>query len=75
MYPKRAGQWKTGGYGFYHVKANASRTSEHLVDAMEKPGVYWERLDQFKEEGLEELEKKVSQGKPEGNGVRKGQSR
>lgn len=38
-----------------HVKANASRTSEHLVDAMEKPGVYWERLDQFEEEGLEEL--------------------
>ena len=46
-----------------HVKANASRTSEHLVDAMEKPGVYWERLDQFEEEGLEELEKKVSPGK------------
>ena len=46
-----------------HVKANASRTSEHLVDAMEKPGVYWERLDQFEEEGLEGLEKKVSPGK------------
>lgn len=34
-----------------------------VVDAMEKPGVYWERLDQFEEEGLEELEKKVSPGK------------
>ena len=46
-----------------HVKANASRASEHLVEAAEKPGAYWERLDQFEEEGLEELEKKVSPGK------------
>lgn len=40
-----------------HVKANASRASEELVELAEKPGVYWERLDAFEEEGLEKLEK------------------
>ena len=41
-----------------HVKANASRASEHLVEAPERPGVYWERLDAYEEEGLEELERR-----------------
>lgn len=40
-----------------HVKANASRASEELVELTEEPGVYWERLDVFEEEGLEKLEK------------------
>ena len=38
-----------------HVKANASRESEYLAEVPEEPGVYWERLDSFEEEGLEEL--------------------
>ena len=41
------------------VKANASRASEHLVEMTEKPGVYWERLDSYEEEGLRELEKRT----------------
>lgn len=39
-----------------HVKANASRASEELVEVPESPGAYWERLDIYEEEGLEELE-------------------
>ena len=39
-----------------HVKANASRASEYLVEMPEEPGTYWERLDAYEEEGLEELE-------------------
>jgi len=35
--------------------------SEYLVDRHEKPGVYWERLDAYEEEGLEELAKKKGQ--------------
>lgn len=42
-----------------HVKANASRTSEELVEMPEAPGAYWERLDAYEEEGLEELERKT----------------
>lgn len=42
-----------------HVKANASRASEHLVEMPEEPGVYWERLDSYEEEGLQELEKRT----------------
>lgn len=42
-----------------HVKARASRASEYLVEAVEEPGVYWERLDQYEEAALEELEKKT----------------
>lgn len=38
-----------------HVKANASRASEELVEMPEEPGTYWERLDLYEEEGLEEL--------------------
>ena len=38
-----------------HVKANASRASEELVEIVEKAGVYWERLDVYEEEGLERL--------------------
>ena len=42
-----------------HVKANASRASEELVEIVEEAGVYWERLDNYEEEGLEELEKQT----------------
>lgn len=41
---------------YTHVKANASRASEHLVEVREEPGAYWERLDAYEEEGLAELE-------------------
>ena len=34
-----------------HVRANASRASEELVEAVEEAGVYWERLDTYEEEG------------------------
>lgn len=33
-----------------HIKANASRASEELVELEEGPGVYWERLDKYEEE-------------------------
>ena len=42
-----------------HVKANASRASEELVEMPEEAGVYWERLDAYEEEGLEELERRT----------------
>ena len=42
-----------------HVKANASRASEELVALPESPGAYWERLDAYEEEGLEELERRT----------------
>lgn len=42
-----------------HVKANASRKSEYMVDMPVEPGVYWERLDAHEEEGLEELARKT----------------
>ncbi len=38
-----------------HVKANASRASEELVEMPETPGAYWARLDLYEEEGLEKL--------------------
>ena len=42
-----------------HVRANASRASEELVEVAEEAGVYWERLDDYEEEGLEELERRT----------------
>ena len=30
-----------------HVKANASRASEQLVEMRSEPGAYWERLDSY----------------------------
>lgn len=42
-----------------HVKANASRASEALVEMPEEPGIYWERLDRYEEAAQEELEKKT----------------
>ena len=42
-----------------HVKANASQASEELVEMSEEAGVYWERLDAYEEEGLEELERRT----------------
>ena len=42
-----------------HVRANASRASEELVEVAEETGVYWERLDDYEEEGLEELERRT----------------
>lgn len=41
------------------MKANASRVSEELVEMPEEAGVYWERLDAYEEEGLEELERET----------------
>ena len=42
-----------------HVKANASQGSEVRVELGEEPGVYWERLDMYEDEGLAELERKT----------------
>lgn len=42
-----------------HVKANASWASEYLAEMPEEPGVYWERLDAYEEEGLEELARRT----------------
>lgn len=42
-----------------HVKANASRASEEQVEMPESPGAYWERLDAYEEEGLEELKRQT----------------
>lgn len=42
-----------------HVKANASRASEELVEIQEEAGAYWDRLDEYEEEGLEELKKRT----------------
>lgn len=41
------------------VKASASRASEELVEMPEEPGAYWERLDAYEEQGLQELEKRT----------------
>jgi transposase len=41
-----------------HVKASASRACEYLSDVEESPGAYWERLDGYEEEALEELREK-----------------
>ena len=38
-----------------HGRANASRASEELVEVVEEAGVYWEKLDAYEEEGLEQL--------------------
>ena len=38
-----------------HMKANASVSSECLVEVQEEPEVYWERLNQYEEQGLEKL--------------------
>ena len=42
-----------------HVRANASRASEDLVEVVEEAGVYWEKLDAYEEEGLEQLATKI----------------
>lgn len=42
-----------------HVKANASRASEELVEMPETPGAYWERLDGYEEAALETLAEKT----------------
>lgn len=42
-----------------HVKANASRASEYWVEAQEEVGNYWKRLDEYEEEGLEELARRT----------------
>lgn len=42
-----------------HVKANASRKSEYMVDMPVEPGVHWDRLDAHEEDGLEELARKT----------------
>ena len=42
-----------------HMKANASPASEHLVEAVQKPGAYWEWLDAYEEDALEELDRRT----------------
>lgn len=42
-----------------HVKANASRASEELIEIPEEPGVYYDRLDMYEEEGLEERKRRT----------------
>lgn len=49
-----------------HVRANASRASEELVEVAEEAGVYWERLDDYEEEGLEELERRTGKRRKSG---------
>ena len=51
-----------------HMKANAAISSEELVEVKEAPGVYWERLDAYEEEGLEKLKEKT--GKRRGKRVK-----
>lgn len=58
-----------------HVKANASPASEHMVEAAEKPGAYWERLDAYEEEALEELNRRIQAGKTGRKRRQKGRSR
>mgnify|MGYP002626617026 CR=1 FL=1 len=42
-----------------HIKANASRASEELVELSEEPGAYYDRLDAYEEEGLEERKRRT----------------
>ena len=42
-----------------HIKANASRNSEYLVEMQEDAGNYWERLDVYEEEGLEAIRRQL----------------
>ena len=51
-----------------HVKANASRASEHLMEMQEGAGNYWEWLDAYEEEGLEELVRRT--GKRRGKRIK-----
>lgn len=47
-----------------HVRANASRASEVLVEMPEEPGAYYDRLDAYEEEALKQLPPK--KGRREG---------
>lgn len=66
-----------------HVKANASRASEELVEIQEEAGAYYDRLDTYEEEGLEELKrrtgkrraKRTKQVKPDNRRTKKRVSR
>lgn len=42
-----------------HVKANASRSSEYLVELEEEAGLYWDRLDEYEEKAAEELARRT----------------
>lgn len=42
-----------------HMRANASGSSEELVEVKESPALYWERLEAYEEEGLEKLKEKT----------------
>lgn len=42
-----------------HIKANASRATEELVEIQDEAGAYWDRLDTYEEEGLEELKRRT----------------
>ena len=48
-----------------HMKANASRASEYLVEAQEEVGNYWERLDEYTDQtGEEEQAAQPETGEP-----------
>lgn len=57
-----------------HVKANASRASEELVEITEAPGAYWEQLNDYEEEGLEELERQTGKRRKNGQSRSSGTS-
>ena len=59
MHRQGAGQRTTGWIDSTHMKANVSRASEELVELPESPVAYWERLDAYEEERLEELERRT----------------
>lgn len=63
MYPKRAGQRKAGGYGFHPCESKHVPGIRIFSVRDGKTRSVLERLDQFEEEGLEELENKVRSGK------------
>ena len=44
-----------------HIKASASKESICLIEASEEPGIYWEKLDKYEEQALDELRVKTGQ--------------
>ena len=59
-----------------HIKANASISSEELIESPDGPGAYWDRLVAYEEEGRKELErrrgKKLRPGKQRIKCMKKG---
>jgi hypothetical protein len=59
MRGSRAASGRVVATAFTHVKANASRSSEELVELPVESEVYWERLDACEEDALERLAEKL----------------